>query len=66
LKVLFVTGYAEDATGRGSFLGPGMEMVTKPFRLDELAVRIRNMIASSRGPGVDLLTHADNTTTCVE
>jgi CheY-like chemotaxis protein len=44
LKVLFVTGYAEHATGRERFLDPGMEMVTKPFALDALALKIREMI----------------------
>lgn len=48
LKVLFVTGYAEQATDSGGFLVSGMEMVTKPFRLDHLARRIRDMIGSSR------------------
>ena len=46
LRILFVTGYAEHATERGRFLGPGMEMITKPFTLDALAVRIREMIAA--------------------
>jgi PAS domain S-box-containing protein len=44
LKVLFVTGYAEHATQRNEFLEPGMEMVTKPFALDALALKIREMI----------------------
>jgi CheY-like chemotaxis protein len=44
LKVLFVTGFAEAATGREPFLEPGMEMVTKPFVLDALALKIREMI----------------------
>jgi CheY-like chemotaxis protein len=44
LKVLFVTGYAEHATGQAPFLAPGMEMVTKPFVLDALALRIREML----------------------
>ena len=44
LKVLFVTGYAARATMRGGFLEPGMEMITKPFNLDDLAVKIRAMI----------------------
>jgi CheY-like chemotaxis protein len=47
LQVLFVTGYAEHATERGRFLGPGMQMMTKPFALDALAVKIREMIAVS-------------------
>ena len=44
LKVLFVTGYAEGARVRGGFLAPGMEMITKPFALDELGLRIRTLI----------------------
>jgi CheY-like chemotaxis protein len=48
LKVLFVTGYAEHATKRGDFLGPGMKMVTKPFSLEGVAVTIHEMIESSR------------------
>ena len=46
LKILFVTGYAEHATTRGGFLGAGMEMVTKPFALDALAKKIRDMFAT--------------------
>jgi CheY-like chemotaxis protein len=44
LRVLFVTGYAEHATGVERFLEPGMELVTKPFTLDALALKIRDMI----------------------
>jgi len=44
LKVLFVTGYAENAALRGDFLAPGMEMLTKPFALDALGAKIREMI----------------------
>jgi len=47
LRVLFVTGYAEHATERGRFLGLGMDMITKPFTLDGLAIKIREMIASA-------------------
>jgi hypothetical protein len=44
LKVLFVTGYAENATVRGDFLESGMDMLTKPFALDGLAMKVRMMI----------------------
>jgi CheY-like chemotaxis protein len=44
LKVLFVTGYAEDAAVRGDFLEPGMDMLTKPFALDALGAKVRAMI----------------------
>jgi PAS domain S-box-containing protein len=44
LKVLFMTGYAENAAQAQGFLEPGMAMVTKPFPIDLLATRIRGMI----------------------
>jgi PAS domain S-box-containing protein len=44
LRVLFVTGYAENATFRGDFLDPGMDMLTKPFALDALGAKVREMI----------------------
>jgi PAS domain S-box-containing protein len=48
LKILFVTGYAHHAAGAEQLLGPGMAMVTKPFSLDALALKIRDMLAPSR------------------
>lgn len=44
LKVLFITGYAENAAIRAGLLPPGMEVVTKPFAFDALGRRIRDMI----------------------
>jgi PAS domain S-box-containing protein len=44
LKVLFLTGYAEHAAPRSEFLAPGMEMMTKPFAIAELARKVRGMI----------------------
>jgi PAS domain S-box-containing protein len=49
LKVLFITGYAENAVLSHGHLAPGMEVMTKPFALEALATRIRNMI-EARGP----------------
>jgi DNA-binding response OmpR family regulator len=48
LKVLFVTGYAENAAG-SSFLEAGMGMVAKPFTMDALASKIREMIEGRPG-----------------
>jgi CheY-like chemotaxis protein len=45
LKVLFITGYAENAAVASGFLDQGMEMITKPFAVEALAARIREMIA---------------------
>jgi CheY-like chemotaxis protein len=44
LPVLFMTGYAENATSRSEFLAPGMEMISKPFAMDMLAAKIREML----------------------
>jgi PAS domain S-box-containing protein len=44
LKVLFITGYAEQAAMASGFLADGMEMITKPFAIEDLAVRIREII----------------------
>ncbi|WP_245410999.1 hybrid sensor histidine kinase/response regulator [Microvirga flavescens] len=44
LKILFITGYAENAAIASGFLEPGMEMITKPFPIEAIASRIREMI----------------------
>ena len=44
LKVLFITGYAENAIIGNAQLAPGMQLLTKPFVMEELAGRIRSMI----------------------
>ncbi len=45
LKVLFITGYAENALFKNGQLDPGMSVLTKPFAVDALAARVREMIA---------------------
>jgi PAS domain S-box-containing protein len=45
LKILFITGYAENVAIAKGFLQPGMEMITKPFELDSLSARVRQMVA---------------------
>jgi PAS domain S-box-containing protein len=44
LKVLFITGYAENAVVGNGHLAPGMQVITKPFAIDALASRVRDMI----------------------
>lgn len=48
LKVLFITGYAENATLAAGFLDAGMQMITKPFAVDALAQKIRSIISEER------------------
>jgi PAS domain S-box-containing protein len=45
LKVLFITGYAENAVVGNGHLEPGMAVLTKPFVIATLGNRIRDLIA---------------------
>jgi signal transduction histidine kinase/CheY-like chemotaxis protein len=47
LKVLFITGYAENAVLSTGDLSAGMHVLTKPFAIDVLAERIRQIIAGT-------------------
>jgi CheY-like chemotaxis protein len=44
LKVLFITGYAENAAVGNGHLEPGMEIITKPFAMATLSAKIRELI----------------------
>ena len=44
LKVLFITGYAENAVVGNGRLEKGMFVVTKPFQMETLASRIKDII----------------------
>ncbi len=44
LKVLFITGYAENAAVSNGHLDPGMHVMSKPFPMESLASRIRSII----------------------
>jgi PAS domain S-box-containing protein len=44
LKVLFITGYAENAVVGNGHLQAGMEVITKPFVVAELGRKVRDLI----------------------
>jgi DNA-binding response OmpR family regulator len=44
LKVLFITGFAENASVRNGLLAPGMQVMKKPFSMVALASKVQNMI----------------------
>ncbi|RYX91903.1 MAG: PAS domain S-box protein [Comamonadaceae bacterium] len=46
MKVLFITGYAGQAAIRGDFLDSGMDMLAKPFTIDDLAHKIEQILQS--------------------
>ena len=50
LKVLFITGYAENAVLSHGHLDPGMHILTKPFAIDALAERMRSLIEGRASP----------------
>jgi signal transduction histidine kinase len=45
LKTLFITGYAENAVLNDGQLRPGMQVLTKPFAVDTLEGRVRELLA---------------------
>ena len=47
LKVLFMTGYAENAMFGGGRLDPDIQMITKPFPVERFVERIQEMIEHS-------------------
>ncbi len=49
LKVLFITGYAENAIIGNGQLAPGMQVLTKPFVVEALASRVLDMIRMEPG-----------------
>ena len=52
LEVLFITGYAETAVVGNGQLERGMHVLTKPFTMEGLASRVRELIAGKR-PGLE-------------
>ncbi|WP_408611103.1 PAS domain-containing protein [Caulobacter hibisci] len=46
LKVMFITGYAENAVLNHGHIQPGMEVLTKPFAVSDLAGRVDRMLRS--------------------
>ena len=46
LKVLFITGYAENAVVGSGHLNPGMHVLGKPFSIEELGRRIKDILAT--------------------
>ena len=51
LRVLFITGYAENALIGNTQLGQGMELLTKPFTMDALRCKISEMMSTATPSG---------------
>jgi signal transduction histidine kinase/CheY-like chemotaxis protein len=48
LRVLFTTGYTRDAIVHNGMLDPGVNLLSKPFTLDQLARKIAEVLAEDR------------------
>ena len=59
LKVLFITGYAENATLANGFLEPGMAMLTKPFAVDALMLKIHQLASEKADQAVAAAIHTE-------
>jgi signal transduction histidine kinase len=46
LRVLFITGYTRNAIVHNGVLDPGVKLLTKPFTLEQLAVKMREILDS--------------------
>ena len=44
LRVLFITGYADNAAVGNGHLEPGMHVLTKPFSMEALASRVKVLL----------------------
>ncbi len=45
--MLFITGYAENAVIGNGHLEPGMQVMTKPFAMDDFARRVGDILAET-------------------
>jgi CheY-like chemotaxis protein len=45
IKVLFITGYAENAALGGGMMEPNTQVLTKPFEMRALRAKVRGMVA---------------------
>jgi signal transduction histidine kinase/CheY-like chemotaxis protein len=55
IRVLYMSAYTEDAVMSYEMLGPGMAFIEKPFSPDDLAKKVRELLATQgggRGPQV--------------
>jgi signal transduction histidine kinase/ActR/RegA family two-component response regulator len=49
LKILFTSGYTENAIVHNGRLDAGVELISKPYRREQLAAKVRRVLDSARG-----------------
>jgi CheY-like chemotaxis protein len=48
IEVLFTSGYTQNAIVHGGRLDPGVELISKPYRRDDLARKIRHLLSNKK------------------
>ena len=51
IEVLYTSGYAENAIVHGGRLDPGVTLLSKPYRREQLAAKVRQMLDRRGAPG---------------
>ena len=57
IEVLYTSGYAENAIVHGGRLDPGVSLLSKPYRREQLASKVRQVL-ERRAPGVEPIVPA--------
>jgi CheY-like chemotaxis protein len=58
LQVLFTSGYTQNAIVHNGRLDDGVHLLSKPYRRDELARKLRSLLGASRKPGMPIVETA--------
>jgi DNA-binding response OmpR family regulator len=53
MKVLFTSGYTADVIAHRGVLDHGLSFLHKPYSLDELAAKVRQLLGEASDPGVE-------------
>jgi DNA-binding response OmpR family regulator len=59
LKVLFTSGYTADVIAHRGVLDHGVSFLHKPYSLDELAAKVRELLCAPSDPIVEVPSPAD-------
>ena len=51
MKVLYISGYSDEAVARHGLIGPGRAFLSKPFHPEVLLRKVRESLATAASPG---------------
>jgi signal transduction histidine kinase/DNA-binding response OmpR family regulator len=59
IEVLFTSGYTQNAIVHGGRLDPGVELISKPYRREDLARKVRNMLSTKTSAAKTMAANAE-------